>query len=361
MEHPFMKSIYAKTFDKHAYAQYLLGQYLIFTELEELCSSRSHELPLSAVYDELLHRSPGLLCDLCFWGGTDWESRLTPSKQTELYLERLRSDADNPWLLLCHHFLNYNAVLSGGQFLGRMVTARATEESDYSQGSGAEFYNFPAECEPTHMRVQQYIDAMDGLDISAVDRDAMLHCMRDVYALLLGMFDEAYAIAPVAGISYGDSQSAECAEATEHPKASGAPPPPLEPLHESFKLADIRQGSQSGQILTSVLGRVYDVTVGKEFFGKGGPYEIFAGHDGTYNLAAMTLKAKTLDKFTYEFDDEEKQTLADWIAYFDHRYGRPLGQIADAQHCITLSDLPLAEKIPFSGENSGSPPPQSKL
>eukprot|EP00746_Dinoflagellata_sp_MGD_P152921 gnl/MRDRNA2_/MRDRNA2_83968_c0_seq2.p1 gnl/MRDRNA2_/MRDRNA2_83968_c0~~gnl/MRDRNA2_/MRDRNA2_83968_c0_seq2.p1 ORF type:complete len:109 (+),score=20.89 gnl/MRDRNA2_/MRDRNA2_83968_c0_seq2:188-514(+) len=107
----------------------------------------------------------------------------------------------------------------------------------------------------------------------------------------------------------------------------------------------------------SLLGRVYDVSNGEEFFGPKGPYGMFAYHDGTYNLAVMTMKKNTLDRFKYQLDEEDKQTLADWIAYFDHKYGAPIGRLEE-QHCIKLSDLPRALKIPFGGSNSA---PASKL
>jgi len=98
-----------------------------------------------------------------------------------------------------------------------------------------------------------------------------------------------------------------------------------------------------------------------EHFGPNGPYGLFAYHDGTYNLAVMTMKKTTLDRFKYELDEEEKQSLADWIAYFDHRYGAPVGQLQE-KHCITLSDLPRALKISFGGgQETGGAAPASKL
>merc|ERR1740129_2675752 len=77
---------------------------------------------------------------------------------------------------------------------------------------------------------------------------------------------------------------------------------------------------------------------------------MFAGHDGTYNLAVMSLKKHTLNKFDYELDDDDKECLADWIAYFDNRYSQPLGEIRDRQHAVSLGQLPRATKIPFSNE-----------
>eukprot|EP00415_Alexandrium_ostenfeldii_P002179 UN2179 len=75
---------------------------------------------------------------------------------------------------------------------------------------------------------------------------------------------------------------------------------------------------------------------------------MFAGHDGTYNLAVMSLKKQTLDKFEYELDDDDKECLADWLAYFDNRYSRPIGTLSGKRHAVSLGDLPRAKKIPFS-------------
>jgi len=377
MEHPFMKTLYAKTFDKEAYSSYLASQYLIFSELESICSLHRATSPLSAVYDERLHRSTGLARDLLFWSGEDWREKLVTSPRTAAYLQQLREDAGDAYMLLCHHFLQYNAVLSGGQFLGGMVSARALADYAAVGTQGSSFYDFPAECQPTHARVQQYIDAVDELTLPAEVRDRMLGGMQRVYGHLLALFDEAYALAPMEGVSYTESKAAVGSEGSASGGSAAAkpppPPPPLEPASVSFTLAQLQQhGVNNVQILTSLLGRVYDVTSGGEFFGAGGPYEMFAGHDGTYNLTMMTLKKQTLDKFGgYEVDADDKECLADWLAYFDNRYGRPVGMLWE-QHAIRLSDLPRATKIPFgsytgtggqavSEQASETPVPSSRL
>ena len=51
-----------------------------------------------------------------------------------------------------------------------------------------------------------------------------------------------------------------------------------------------------------------DVTSGKESFGPGGPYAAFAGHDATYNLAVMTLKKQSVDKFAARLDMGDDRT-----------------------------------------------------
>jgi len=350
-----MKTIYAKNFDRRAYVHHLAGQYLIFSELERVCERHKGAAPLKSVYDEALLRTAALDRDLRFWCGGDAaavKSALeggAAAPQVSRYLKRLAADAGDAWMVLCHHFLQYNAVLSGGQFLGGMVAARAQNEG-LSGSGGAEFYEFAASCQPTHARVQRYIDDMDSLDISEAQKEKMLACMQEVYAALLGMFDEAYALAPIQGVSYQESKSSGASGAgAQKKKKKGPPPPPMEPGPRTFTLEQLAAcGADSKQLLTAVLGRVYDVTVGREFFGPDGPYAMFSGNDGTYNLAVMSLKKPTLNKFEYELDSEDKECLADWLAYFDNRYGQPLGML-DKKHSVSLQDLPRATKIPFSG------------
>lgn len=354
MEHPFMKSIYARSFDENAYAFYLAGQYYVFAELERACAPFADSMPLKAVYDEALHRSKALEEDLDFWGGKGWRTQFaTPSSATSLYLARLQQDSSNAWMLLCHHFLQYNAVLSGGQYLGKMVSARAAALRG-GGGTGSDgFYTFVKSCQPTHARVQQYIEDLDELSIDDSLRSQMLSCMQEVYKLIFAMFDEAYQLAPTGGISYENSRSmTELEDAADSVGSGDDPtkvPAPLEAIKREVSFAELaKHGAKEAVIWTSLLGRVYDVTSGRDMFGSGGAYEVFAGHDGTYMLAVMSLKKKFLDKFVYEFDDEEKETLSEWIAYFDTRYGPPIGQLSDKHHCLGLDDLPRAQKIPFS-------------
>lgn len=53
-----------------------------------------------------------------------------------------------------------------------------------------------------------------------------------------------------------------------------------------------------GRVLTGVLGKIYDVTKGKRFYGPGGPYSGFAGRDASRGLATFSV-----DAITDEYDD----------------------------------------------------------
>lgn len=129
------------------------------------------------------------------------------------------------------------------------------------------------------------------------------------------------------------------------------PVKPLPPMKRAFTLAELRRhdGSQGElPILVSVLGRIYDVSAARDLWGPDGAYALFSGRDCTFNLAVMEFWPNTLNYFGHEFTDKEKESLASWIAYFDDRYGCPVGELADYQHVVRVTDLPETDWVPFS-------------
>eukprot|EP00931_Biecheleriopsis_adriatica_P087654 TRINITY_DN62084_c0_g1_i1.p1 TRINITY_DN62084_c0_g1~~TRINITY_DN62084_c0_g1_i1.p1 ORF type:complete len:205 (-),score=38.44 TRINITY_DN62084_c0_g1_i1:19-633(-) len=63
-----------------------------------------------------------------------------------------------------------------------------------------------------------------------------------------------------------------------------------------FTLEELKGYREDGHLLLSVLGRVFDVTYGQEFYGQGQGYKVFAGHDCTRAFALTSTKAKWLNQ-----------------------------------------------------------------
>ncbi|XP_069810736.1 neudesin [Dendropsophus ebraccatus] len=71
-------------------------------------------------------------------------------------------------------------------------------------------------------------------------------------------------------------------------------------------------GEQEDQpIYMAVKGAVFDVSAGKEFYGKGAPYNALAGKDSTRAVAKMSLEAEDLISDTTGLTEEQLKSLDD--------------------------------------------------
>jgi|GEM_PF-1663737 len=111
-----------------------------------------------------------------------------------------------------------------------------------------------------------------------------------------------------------------------------APRAPLPQAEErDYSLAELGQydGSDSTKpLLLAIRGQVYDVTRGRDFYGPGGPYGIFAGKDCTRALAKVSFDEELFTGNVEGLGAEELEKLDEWIEIFEGKYrriGRLLG------------------------------------
>ena len=69
-------------------------------------------------------------------------------------------------------------------------------------------------------------------------------------------------------------------------------PPPLEKHNLTFdELRKYNGRGEDGRICIAVLGKVFDCSKGRRFYGPDGPYSTFAGRDATRALATFEVNA----------------------------------------------------------------------
>merc|ERR1719387_511039 len=117
--------IYNQSFTVKQYAEWLPRNHAVFAKFEERASDEA----LREVYDADLLRTKPLEADLSRYLGPGWREEAGTMAQgspaTKQYLAHLEADVSaTPVMLLAHHFLQYNAVLSGGACLGEMVSQK---------------------------------------------------------------------------------------------------------------------------------------------------------------------------------------------------------------------------------------------
>ena len=87
--------------------------------------------------------------------------------------------------------------------------------------------------------------------------------------------------------------------------------------------------------LTSVKGKIYDVSSRGEFYGPGGPYHCFAGRDASRALALGSLEEKdVLNSSLDGLNATELEALEEWIQSYDMKYDvvgfYPFGTISES-------------------------------
>jgi len=132
--------------------------------------------------------------------------------------------------------------------------------------------------------------------------------------------------------------------------------PPLPKMKKcDMTLKELRQhdGSQpDGRILVAVNNKIFDVTRGKRFYGPGGPYSSFAGHDASRALAMFQT-----DLVKEEYDDlsdlnsVQMESIREWEAQLADKYDFVGKLIKPGEECTNYSDEEEAE----TGEETSKP------
>jgi membrane-associated progesterone receptor component len=95
------------------------------------------------------------------------------------------------------------------------------------------------------------------------------------------------------------------------------------------ELSDFDGTDSSKPLLIAVRGNVYDVTRGRDFYGPGGPYAMFAGKDCTRALAKVSFDEELFTGDVRDLEAEELEKLDEWIEMFEGKY-RCVGRLLPA-------------------------------
>eukprot|EP01128_Nolandella_sp_AFSM9_P000603 TRINITY_DN10752_c0_g1_i1.p2 TRINITY_DN10752_c0_g1~~TRINITY_DN10752_c0_g1_i1.p2 ORF type:complete len:149 (-),score=39.62 TRINITY_DN10752_c0_g1_i1:134-580(-) len=106
--------------------------------------------------------------------------------------------------------------------------------------------------------------------------------------------------------------------------ASPLTPVPLAQPKKPVKMRDFTlaqlatfRGGEGKPIYTAILGKVYDVSSKPMFYGPGGSYHVFAGHDISRALATGSLKEEDVNNSSLDgLSPQELQALEEWISTF---------------------------------------------
>lgn len=97
-------------------------------------------------------------------------------------------------------------------------------------------------------------------------------------------------------------------------------------LEEHNGTGEIPEGYAAAPIYVGAGDKVFDMSFGGvTFYGSGGPYQKFAGHDVTRALALMSLdEAEISNPDISDITEKQRKTMDDWIKTFSERKAYPI-------------------------------------
>ncbi|XP_064620403.1 neuferricin-like [Lineus longissimus] len=106
-------------------------------------------------------------------------------------------------------------------------------------------------------------------------------------------------------------------------------------LFTKDELADYDGTAGSKGLYVAVLGKVFDVSAGKQHYGPGGSYHYFAGKDGTRGYVTGDFGDGALDDNVEDFTPNQMLQLIDWLSFYEkkteYKYiGKVIGPFYDS-------------------------------
>ncbi|CAL8304059.1 unnamed protein product [Merluccius merluccius] len=159
----FVKDFLRGQIRKELFKLGAVALYYTYTAMEEeIERNKEHPYFAPLYFPQELHRHEALGRDLEYFYGPSWQSDISCSPATQLYVDRIHQiGEEDPVLLVAHAYTRYMGDLSGGQVL-KKVAQRALKLPP--TGEGLEFYQFEAVHSPKAFK-QLYRSRMNELEV----------------------------------------------------------------------------------------------------------------------------------------------------------------------------------------------------
>lgn len=122
-----------------------------------------------------------------------------------------------------------------------------------------------------------------------------------------------------------------------------------EPTDRVFAADELAKyvGEDNGPIYLSLMGEVYDVTAGREYYDAGSGYSFFAGRDGTISFFTGNYDPDHVnDKTVLDYEGPEIMAMEQWRDFYeDHEEYRFLGVLDGEYYDSTGKETPYLLKI----------------
>jgi len=179
---PFMQNLLQGEINKKSYCQYLTDLSVVFGELEAKLGSP--DKLLESLNIPLLFRKDLIANDLEVLD----EGVLEVGTAAQQYVEHIRRiGSDKPHLLIAHSYVQYLAIMFGGQMMKRMVAEKWEE--------AVQFYDFSQLLEENQFRstfeyARSYKDVLNRVSLTAPQMDEIVQEAQVAFEFSVQMLQE---------------------------------------------------------------------------------------------------------------------------------------------------------------------------
>jgi len=166
----FMSDLMRGQGTRDDYVALVAQHWFIYASLEAAAERMAGDPVAAPFITAKLTRLPALEADLAYLAGDDWRERISPVATTERYVARIDEIAESGWAggFVAHHYTRYLGDLSGGQFIGKIMSRQ------FELGSnGIGFYVFDEIADPAAFK-DVYRAQLDAAPWSAVEAERVI-------------------------------------------------------------------------------------------------------------------------------------------------------------------------------------------
>jgi heme oxygenase len=188
--HGYAEKLLSRKFSVDDYGMYIIQLFHIYDTIEILMAESTNPLLMKFwnLFGEKLKRTDLLICDLEYYYGNDWRSKLNENKlyATDYYTSRLiKVYNKNPYLLLAHAYIRYFGDLNGG----RVVRKRFLKNNNLTEGMY--FYTFSTDLKILKKDYRLFLDNLGWL-LTDREKKLFLEEVKEGYLLNYSLFTDLF-------------------------------------------------------------------------------------------------------------------------------------------------------------------------
>ncbi|MFT4214372.1 MAG: biliverdin-producing heme oxygenase [Microbacterium sp.] len=192
----FMSDLVRGKGTRDDYIALVAQHWFIYDALEAAAEQMKHDPVAAPFITAKLTRLPALEADLEHLIGPDWHERISPLPATARYVARIREVGDTwPGGFVAHHYTRYLGDLSGGQFIGRLMS----RQFDLGTG-GIGFYVFDEIADPAAFK-DVYREQLDAAGWDDAERERVIDEVLAAYRFNTDLFHDLAAAKAAAATS----------------------------------------------------------------------------------------------------------------------------------------------------------------